>query len=211
MTQADTKSVERSPASPRAGRIGAGLEGGGLAARSAALDGLRGLAIALMGIDHAALVFGAPDGVREILTRLAVPLFMALAGYLWRPGFRWRYLDVLIVALATAPMLAAIGGATVPILFIYLGTVPALWISRRAPALVLLLCFVQVNAWPVGWFGYEPGYVLGCMVVGQWARASMSAELDQLGEPVRWLAPLGRWPLTFYGLHLAALAAFVSL
>lgn len=175
--------------------------------RLVALDGLRGLAILLMVMDHAALVYGAPWGVREVVTRLAVPLFMLTAGYLWRPGLRRRHLETALAAVVATPLLSTIGGAEFGILVVFLLVLPLVPVAVRWPLPVLALCLLQLSTWQIPWYGYQPGFVLGLLVVGQlawlWGR---DREFLRAGELCAAFAFLGRWPLTLYVGHLAVLA-----
>lgn len=178
-------------------------------ARSAFLDAARGVAIVLMMADHAVLAFGGPWGVREILGRFAAPLFMAIAGYLWRPRLSGRILEVGIAAALSVPLVSGIGGAHVPILVVFLLVYPALWVSYRWPYLVLGLAVLQLSAWPVPWYGYQPGFVLAFLVLGQLlARHATVPVMVGSGGVLGWL---GRWPLTAYIGHLALIYAGMRL
>lgn len=180
-------------------------------ARDARLDGLRGFAIALMVLDHSALVFGASWGVREVLTRAALPLFMLLAGYLWRPGLRCRHLDLVLAAAIATPFLSAIGAADIEILPLLCVCLPLLHLSARWPVLMLSLALVQPSAWPVPWSGYEPGFVLALLIAGQLMRRfSLDTGLLGVGSYLQGFAAVGRWPLTWYVGHLVVLALLIS-
>lgn len=187
---------------------GAVLSSTGKAARWVALDALRGLAIVLMMVDHVALVYGAPFGVREIITRLAMPLFMLLAGYLWRPGLRMRHLDLIVAAALSVPLSWLIGSDTVPILVVLVLVLPLMELAHRYPLALLVLAIVQPITWPIAWYGYQPGAILALLIVGhlmRWSR--LPSDWLRVGERMPFLAPVGRWPLMIYVGHLVLLGA----
>lgn len=169
---------------------------------------MRGLALLLMMVDHLALVYGAPWGVRELLTRLAMPLFMLVAGFLWRPGWRWRHLEVFFAAVLATPYLWYIGGETVGILFVYLWALLCMPAVQRFPLLVLAVAIIQPITWPLAINLYQPGVVLALLALGYLARQhGFGRELVQIGSVLpSSLTVLGRWPLLIYVAHLYVFA-----
>src|SRR4051794_34146876 len=66
--------------------------------RDAALDGVRGLAVALMVLDHVCAVTGSGHLLRYSVTRLSMPLFFVVSGHLVR-RLSSRHLWVLLAGL----------------------------------------------------------------------------------------------------------------
>lgn len=179
--------------------------------RIAGLDALRGGAIALMMIDHVAALAGGPWWLRGIVTRFALPMFMFVAGYLWRPGWRRRHLEIVLAALATLPLVWYLEIADVHILAVYALVLPLLPISARWPWLAVAVGLIQAHYWSLDYLGYEPGLVWALVAVGQLAQQRDLAEIDYARS---WLQPfttIGRRPLSWYTGHLAVLAGLVWL
>lgn len=180
--------------------------------RIAGLDALRGAAIALMMLDHVvAVAGGGPWWVRGVITRFALPMFMFVAGYLWRPGWRRRHLEIMVAALATLPLVWYLGIADVHILAVYALILPLLPISARWPWLAIALGVIQAKDWPLDYLGYEPGLVWALVAVGQLAQRRELAEIDYAYDALRPFTLIGQWPLAWYTGHLAVLAAVVWL
>jgi len=171
--------------------------------RLAFWDALRGAAILLMVLDHAAFVFGL-EWVRDF-TRFAMPLFMVTAGYLaTRVGH--RYVMVVAAALATLPMAWFLGLAFLHILTIFVLVYPLLFL--RVQLLVPLASVLLVVAWnwPLS-LGYEPGYVLAFLLLGRFLRVS---GWQPPSVTVPGVEAVGRWPLTWYVVHLVLLVLVVA-
>lgn len=179
--------------------------------RIAGLDAIRGGAIALMMLDHVAAVAGAPWWVRDIVTRFALPLFMFVAGYLWRPGWRWRHAEVFAAAAITLPLVWYLGLAEIHILAVFVLILPLLPISAKWPWLAIGLGLIQAKDWPLGYHGYEPGLVWALVAIGQLTRDRELPEFGVAESNLRPFTTIGRWPLTWYAGHLAVLAAIVWL
>ncbi len=175
--------------------------------RITGLDALRGAAIALMMLDHVvALAGGGPWWLRGVVTRFALPMFMFVAGYLWRPGWRRRHAEIVSAALATLPLVWYLGIADLHILAVYALILPLLPISARWPWLAIAIGLIQAKDWPLDYLGYEPGLVWALVAVGQLARHQRLAEIDWGQTGLRPFAAIGRWPLSWYSGHLAVLA-----
>ncbi len=176
------------------------------------LDALRGGAIALMMLDHvAAVAGGGPWWVRGIVTRFALPMFMFVSGYLWRPGWRRRHWEIVAAAFVTLPLVWYLGIADVHILAVYALILPLLPLSARWPWLAIALGLIQAKDWPLDYLGYEPGLVWALVAVGQLARNRELAEIDVAHASLRPFVAIGQWPLCWYAGHLAVLAAIVWL
>jgi uncharacterized membrane protein len=191
--------------------------------RDASLDRLRGLAIFLMIIDHILVVYlfcwswdSWAEWVRRTLTRFAMPLFMLVSGLLiarkGRPSLR-RIPQVAFAALVLNQIfwnLPELGFGAPEILatwLICLALYP-LWV--RFPIEMAVLGILQFVNWPITaswWLGYQPGEVLAFLALGALlARREDSAVLRAGHHLPRWLEPMGRWPLTWYTVHLLVLA-----
>lgn len=177
------------------------------------LDRLRGLAIALMVLDHVLAVTdtSAELYLRLTVTRFALPLFMICAAHVWRPlsGRNARRLG--LAAIAEVALCEALDFASPGIIAIYLGLMLGLRIAPRLaerPGVLLLFGLIQAAYVPLGWGGYEPGLVLTWWALGRLA----AQELEAAGQWLpTWAATLGRHPLGWYVGHLAVLAAAGSL
>lgn len=176
--------------------------------RNATLDAARAAGIALMILDHVAVVYEWPPIVRDI-TRLAMPLFMVTSGYLFTGKLGQRYWDVWTTAAMTWPMVVILELALVHVLIVYALVLPLL---RAQPGTLLLLAclgLLQTYNWPIPWNGYQPGYVLAFLVLGQFARQA-GIEIRHRDWP-QWLTWAGRFPLTAYGVHLVALVGLTQM
>lgn len=178
--------------------------------RLAWLDRLRGLAVVLMLLDHA--LYLNPEAHRAFLPgRLALPLFMACAGTVYRgmPSRRRRtqlYL-VLVVDLLLAPIIGL--GQPAPVtgfvlLLVLLQLAPTM---LRWPATFAALGFLQGWFLPVGWRGWEIGVLLGWFMLGRLAGTELEAIGGRLPAGLAWV---GRRPLSWYVAHLVVLALLVG-
>lgn len=180
------------------------------------LDAARGLAIALMTVDHALLAFGAPAWTRLGPTRLALPVFMLVFGMLWRDGWRRRHVDVALAALVSIPLMGVLGGPAVPVLVVIVVVLVVMNLTCRLPIqYVLVAAVMQATTWPLGWDGYEPGLLLAFALMGRLAGFSTgfgigALDVDGPLRRSRWLAFIGRYPLAFYLGHLSLLAGWVA-
>ncbi|KAA8976911.1 acyltransferase family protein [Halospina sp. K52047b] len=176
--------------------------------RNATLDAARAAGIALMILDHVAVVYEWPPIIRDI-TRLAMPLFMVTSGYLFTGKLGERYLEVWLAAAITWPMVVVLELALVHVLIVYALVLPLL---RAQPGTLLLLAclgLLQTYNWAIPWDGYQPGYLLAFLVLGQLARQA-GIEIRHRDWP-QWLTWPGRYPLTAYGVHLGLLVGLTQI
>lgn len=183
-------------------------------ARIQAWDRLRGLAILLMVLDHLA-VFGffgssAPVvGMRLTITRLALPIFMMVAGSLWAvrgPGPNWyRLANCVVGGLVAFVCWSSIGLPHVDILIVFAAVALYAAVIVRWPVVCLVAGILQTINLPVMSPGYELGYVAAWLALGVLVgdRPSWRSLGDSLPA---WLASIGRRPLLWYTSHLVVLA-----
>ena len=176
--------------------------------RDVRLDLLRGAAVGLMVLDHALLVIGGPHVVRLTITRLALPLFMIVAGYLLgqrggqRPSSR-RVLAVGACGVATTTMFHLMGLPTPDVLLTFVAVLMVYPLLSRWPLQLATLGLLQAVNIPIPWTGYQPGYLLLWVGLGVLTfRAGIALPTLRLPS---WVAAVGRQPLRWYVGNLAAL------
>ena len=181
-----------------------------LSRRSAGLDALRGVAVALMVLDHLLLWFlPAGQPVRETLTRASMPLFALLAGHLAR-RVSWRLALVFGWGLVLSVVAPWAGN---PNILLQLGVGLVLLWAVRLPGLPAAPLLLAGAAWPLllGANGYLPApgaayplaAVVGLVFLGALAPRPSLAFLEGLRLPL--LARVGRCPLTVYVGHVLLL------
>ena len=198
--------------------------------RDARLDALRGFAVILMIIDHssALAVLGIDAAgplswlverngvlwwVRHTLTRLSMPLFMLVSGYLIvhrRPSPRRRAeVGALGVALSVLLWWTWPTFGVPEILVVWSLCLFAAPLIVNAALPVAVLGVLQTINLPIGWGGYEPGLVAAFLALGVLWRAlepqtphlfSFAAHLPG------WVSAIGRRPLWWYSTHLVIFA-----
>lgn len=178
----DTASAD----SPDRGRIGA-------------VDGARGLGLALMLADHVLVVAGV-GGWWRLATRPALPLFMVASGAVWRGWRPGRLVEVAVAGLAASALTVDLGFAVPNILLVWLAVQPLMPLVARWPAAAVAAGVLAAVNVPVPWTGYHPGQLVAFLALGRLVPA-WPAWLDR-----GWLAWLGRRPLAVYVGHLGALA-----
>ena len=158
--------------------------------RIAPLDGLRGLAIVLMIVDHAAYYLWeipiAPTSLR-IATRLSMPLFCVLMGYLLADRrmadpntIYWRRFYQLCGATALATLIFYTAHQKLEILASLLICYSLFIAVGNALAVGLLAAFATSYDPTLSWFDYPVPLVLSCVAQGiilrryqwHWALAS---------------------------------------
>jgi uncharacterized membrane protein len=189
-----------------------------LTTRDYKLDSLRGLAVMLMVLDHALVVWAPESIVRYTLTRLSLPLFMlCTAAVCERYGTSNRRLG----QIALAGVLVSVGlnaawpafpaQPDVTLLIVAAILVAQATVPRFGAYPVVVCGLIQALYVPVGWHGYEPGLVLAWLLIGSLALARSPELVARLGGGLPdWLGGLGRHPLSVYVGHLAILATIVA-
>lgn len=173
--------------------------------RSRVVDAWRGAAVVAMVLDHALVASGhGGSSLRHTVTRAAFPLFAVTAGAVQRRGgVRWeRWLEVLaagLVATALGPRVG-LGQPDVMLLFAFVLPVTA-FLPGWARVAVMCAGLIQPFTWPVPWGGYEPGALLGLVLVGQ------VVGVEGLGrwEGWAWMRWVGARPVAAYLGHVAVL------
>ena len=200
------------PADRRSGAA-SGNRVSGSAGRIAWVDGLRGLSITAMIISHIGLTTGiTPAWVHLVALRPFAPMFLFLAGYLWRPGWRRRHWQLLGTATAAQLLAWDLGFTTPNIVVLIVVAVGALHLAHRWPFLVVMLSVNQLVFWPLPdwWSGYPLGFVVLCAMAGQLVAhriAFMDGSLIKAGTLAHrvGLGAVGRAPVRWYLGHLALL------
>jgi hypothetical protein len=180
--------------------------------RRLALDRLRGLAIGLMVADHALVLCAPTCFARYTVTRLALPLFMLIAGRLLhnRNGpSAVRVVELLAAAVASFALESALGMRQPGVLLVFLLALLVWPVADRYPTYTLAACFVALATVPVIWGGYHLAVVLGLMVLGRYRAAGADWERFGLYLPSAF-GVVGRYPLALYVGHLLALVAGVA-
>lgn len=158
---------------------------------------MRGLAILLMLLDHAAYVAG-PAEVRMTVGRLAMPLFFVLAG-----AFATRLTDrQLLAGVIGLPLTAIAPWAGEPNILVQYALCAVVLVALqrvRVPlwVVVVLPLVFAANHWlwtPAG--GYEMAALLGLMALGRLAGVGWAVRFG--GWLPGWLAVIGARPLTWY-------------
>ena len=172
------------------------------------IDRVRGLAILLMIVDHVLVVMQPDSVIRFTLTRAAMPLFCVLAGTFLTDRFKWhRWLY--IAGCGVVLSLPGVGVQGKPDILLLLAG--SFVVATAWPSLVLMcFAFLQPATWRIGWGGYEPGLVLGFVLVGR-LLPDVLYKLYRAGSLLpNWVAVLGRYPLTIYCVHLLTLGWFTN-
>jgi uncharacterized membrane protein YcfT len=183
--------------------------------RNRGLDALRGLAVLLMVLDHAALVFDLPAELRTTLGRCAMPLFFVLGGHLAR-RLSWRRYAELVVVGTLLQGLVPWSGAGPLLLCFVLGHVVVVTLRRHQLVLALLVGFgltLGANGYAylhAGGTAYDPRLLVALMAFGALLPRELLSLLDRLpARAARPLALVGRYPLSVYAGHLALLQLFL--
>lgn len=177
-----------------------------LGERDSRLDALRGVAVLLMVADHLILVLEAEPLLRWGPTRVAMPIFMLLAGQLVR-RFSLRLAWVALIGLALPWFIPWTERPS--ILLLYAVGASVVLVLRRVSwvgGLVVLAACLSALANGLDGPGYAALAVVGLVVLGSMMPRSWFSDLG--GHCPGWCAPFGRFPLSVYVGHLALLRAW---
>ena len=166
------------------------------------IDAIRGLAIALMILDHSLFAIesiGMANNIVEYsrlsITRFSMPLF--ILSILVNVTIRVLWPDFNNPEILFVWTLLAIGYRLIV----------------RFPITVMIIGYTQFVFWPVSWGGYQPGELAIFLGVGV---LIARAPLDRTWKQIRFekllstLAFLGRYPLSIYSGHLISLSLIVA-
>ena len=188
------------------------------------IDAIRGLAIALMILDHSLFAvesIGVANNVLEYsrlsITRFSMPLFMIASGFIWAlDGLRIkRWIQVFILSILINLTIKVLWPDfnNPEILFIWTILAIGSRLIVRFPITVMIVGYTQFIFWPVPWSGYQPGELSIFLGVGV---LIARAPLDKTWKQIRFekllsaLAFLGRYPLSIYSGHLIYLSLIVA-
>ena len=188
------------------------------------IDAIRGLAIALMILDHSLFAIesiGVANNVVEYsrlsITRFSMPLFMIASGMIWvLYGLRIkRWIQVFILSILVNVTIRVLWPDfnNPEILFVWTLLAIGYRLIVRFPITVMIIGYTQFVFWPVSWGGYQPGELAIFLGVGV---LIARAPLDRTWKQIRFekllstLAFLGRYPLSIYSGHLISLSLIVA-
>lgn len=179
-----------------------------LSKRCTAIDNLRGLAIALMILDHLLIVFVNPSSpIRMTITRLAMPIFFVLAGHLCK-RLSWRLLLIGVVGVLLPTYVSFIDNPNV--LLWYALFAPAIVFLRKYPAALIGIVVFSLTAvanYMQGSFAgtYYPPALFAFMALGAMMTRSLVVDFARYIPKIPFL---GMYPLTIYVVHLLILEQF---
>jgi len=189
------------------------------------IDAIRGLAIALMVLDHSLFAIetiGIANVVVEYsrlsITRFSMPLFMIASGIIWALyGLRirrWFQVFVLAVILNFATRILWADFNYPEILLVWTMLAIGSRLIVRFPITVMIIGYTQFIFWPIPWSGFQPGELAIFLGVGVLVAR---APLEKAWKHMRFkslisaLSFLGRYPLSIYSGHLILLSLIVAL
>lgn len=188
------------------------------------IDAIRGLAIALMILDHSLFAIesiGVANNIVEYsrlsITRFSMPLFMIASGMIWvLYGLRikrWFQVFILSILINITIKVLWPDFNNPEILFVWTIIAIGYQLIVRFPITVMIIGYIQFIFWPVLWSGYQPGELAIFLSVGVLVAR---APLDKTWKKIRFekllstLAFLGRYPLSIYSGHLISLSLIVA-
>ena len=189
------------------------------------IDAIRGLAIALMVLDHSLFAIetiGISNVVVEYsrlsITRFSMPLFMIASGIIWALyGLRIRrwfqvFVLAILINLVTRFLWADFNYPEILLVWTMLAIGSRLIV--RFPITVMIIGYTQFIFWPIPWSGFQPGELAIFLGVGVLVAR---APLEKAWKHMRFkslisaLSFLGRYPLSIYSGHLILLSLIVAL
>ena len=179
--------------------------------RTRSLDILRGIAIALMVLDHVCVVTGEGGIFRLTITRLSMPLFFLISGHLLS-RIDWKRLVIVGIIGACLPYYVTF--IEVPnVLFLYALFAPLIvWQKNKPRGLAVITAFglgMYANGFGLIIGAYAPFALLGLMALGRLMSRDLWIIQRWEGERVsRFVTPftlLGKYPLSIYVGHLIIL------
>ena len=196
-----------------------------LKVRIALLDGMRGLAIIIMIVDH---ILSALESIgiesnfveysRLTATRFSMPLFMIASGIVWGAyGLRLkRWGQVLLLAVALNAMTRLLWpDFNFPEILMVWALLAIAWrLIVRFPIITMIVGYTQTTYWMLPWQGFQPGELaifLGAGVLISKAPLDWLWRERRTAKLIEPLAFVGRYPLTIYGGHLTLLAIIVAI
>jgi uncharacterized membrane protein len=188
------------------------------------IDAIRGLAIALMILDHSIAALEESGYVSSFLeysrltiTRFSMPLFMLASGLIWATHglkiYRWAQVLAWAVFLNVATRILWPDFNYPEILLVWAALAVAWKLIVRFPITIMIIGYTQITFWSVPWSGYQPGELAIFLSAGVLAAR---APWEKIWNPrktqraIKALALLGRYPLSIYGIHLIVLALIVA-
>ena len=188
------------------------------------IDAIRGLAIALMILDHSLFAIesiGMANNIVEYsrlsITRFSMPLFMIASGIICKLyGLRIkRWIQVFILSILVNVTIRVLWPDfnNPEILFVWTLLAIGYRLIVRFPITVMIIGYTQFVFWPVSWGGYQPGELAIFLGVGV---LIARAPLDRTWKQIRFekllstFAFLGRYPLSIYSGHLISLSLIVA-
>lgn len=188
--------------------------------RLTGLDAARGLAVALMVIDHVCLlllerfdVHGIPGAALRLVRmgpcRASMPLFVVIAGVLVAERNTTTRRQVQLAAASVTVFFVGLWYPWPDILAVLGPALCAASLIRRRPIAIGALGVVQVFTWPLPLPMYQPGAVVALLALGMLcARTGSDAELNALGDRLPDVfRSIGKRSLTWYVAHLVTLGA----
>lgn len=180
-----------------------------------ALDQLRGFAITLMVMDHALVLIDPDSPARYSITRAALPLFCIASAQARssRPP-RWSRIAALVCVGAAISAASALWWPELlvrpDVLIVFAAAIAIRYALRGLhPVVVAIIGWTQAAFLPIGWDGYELGTLVMWLAIGALVSAPT---IDELASKLpKWLAVLGRYPLTVYAGHLGCLFVLEAL
>lgn len=168
--------------------------------RDTHLDALRGTAILLMLLDHVLDLTHSLPILRYTVTRFSMPLFFLIGGHLVRRASP-RLLLVACIGIFLPLYARWIDSPNV--LYWYAVGAVGLYRWREKPAALVAILIgglaLSANKWPlVHGSSYAPLSLFGLMIVGKF----LPRDAFHAIPAPRFIAPLGRFPLSIYVGHV---------